>query len=69
MKVKSKNCPMCGKNTEIEITDQQYQAIKNGELIQFAIENYPPEVRERFISGICPECWKNIFGDGEEDED
>ena len=36
--------------------------------IQDILPNLEPEYREIFISGICPECWNNMFG-GEDDED
>ena len=59
-------CVICHKNVEIEMTEQEYknfQKWQDGEIrhIQDAIPTVSAENREMFISGICPNCWKETF--------
>ena len=65
--VKSKDCPDCGKpGVEIRITPKQADEIVwSANLIQNILPNHSPEVRERFITGICEECWNYMFGEKE----
>lgn len=66
VKLTSLHCPNCGEQETILITEEEYSNLKNGELIQVALSRFPEDIRERFISGFCPKCWKNIFGNSEE---
>ena len=67
----TKTCETCGKNVEIPCDGKTFFALKNWRRsfrsIQEIAPNLSPEYREMFISGICPECWKKIFGDENED--
>ena len=62
------DCEMCGKTTAVEFSDRDLKGYErrflNGEriLIQDALPDVPRELRELFISGTCPECWKKIYG-------
>ena len=38
-------------------------------LIQDAFPELSKEDRERLITGICPKCWKELFGDEDEEDD
>lgn len=45
------------------MTFQQYKQWKYGkDLVQNIFPEKKPEIREMLISGICPECWKKMFG-------
>ena len=57
----SLSCPSCGESQTILITEDEYSQLQNGELIQNALSRFPASVRERYISGFCEKCWKNIF--------
>lgn len=61
VKLKSHPCPFCKSSTEILITENQYRQLKSGHLIQNVLTDFSADIRERFISGICPDCWKEIF--------
>ena len=67
----TKTCKTCGKNVEIPCDGKTFFSLKNwrrsSRSIQEIAPNLSPEYREMFISGICPECWKKIFGDENED--
>ena len=57
-------CPFCGCITELEIPLEGYFAWKlDGELVQNAFPELTPTEREMLISGICPDCQKDIFGE------
>ena len=59
----SRNCPFCGKYWEVEVSEADYWNWKNGELVQNAFPYLNANDREIFISGICSECWDNMFGE------
>ena len=40
-----------------------------GELVQIAFPYLSAEERETLISGICPKCWDETFGEDDEDEE
>jgi len=58
-------CRMCSKVVTLDLTDEEfvrYQAWEQRKmLIQDALPNVSPEVREVFISGTCGECWNRMF--------
>lgn len=61
-------CPFCGEVHVVEVREADYCKYRNGELVQKAFPYLTATEREQIISGMCPECQKDIFGD-EEDED
>lgn len=67
----TRTCIKCGEDIEIPCNDETFRALVNwrrdARCIQEIAPNLNPEYREMFISGICPECWKKIFGDENED--
>lgn len=66
MKIQRK-CPHCGKEQTLDVNNSQYYDWMAGKDVQLAFPDLTSDQREILISGICPECWKDIFG--EEDED
>lgn len=56
-------CVFCGgNNVEVPITEEQYERIVNrDDLIQNIVPELSPEYREMFISGMCPDCWNEMF--------
>lgn len=51
---------------EVDVTEAQLQAYRDGALIQDACPHLPDDLREFLITGITPEEWKAHFGDEEE---
>lgn len=62
-------CPFCGHTTYIQCDKDAYDRWQNGVSIQDAMPDMTPEDREMLISGICPSCWDDMFGEEDEDED
>ena len=58
-------CPFCGQKYQGVFVTSEFDAWRNGELIQNAMPLTPATSREWLISGICPECQESIFGEGE----
>ena len=56
-------CPFCGEAHEVEVSLVGYVIWKGGELIQNAIQDLTPTEREQLISGLCPKCQSEKFGD------
>ena len=63
--INTRRCIRCGEAGEIKIPSEIYFAgIKKreqGALIQDAFPTLTNEQREQIISGIHPQCWKEIF--------
>ena len=64
MKINVKiTCPFCGIDHTIKVKSTQYEAWQNGELIQNAMPDLTPIEREQLISGLCPKCQAEMFGE------
>ena len=61
--VTSNPCPMCGETKTVAITGDKLFAYNQGAMAQDVLSAYGADIRERFISGICENCWD--FGDDE----
>ena len=61
-------CPFCGANHSVEVRLADYNAYCEGGLVQDCFPYLSADEREMLISGICPQCWDNMFGSGEEDD-
>lgn len=53
--------PICGHEHELTVNFEQYLEYQSGELVQDAFPYMSPTDRERFISGLCPDCQKEVF--------
>ena len=56
-------CTFCGQFHLVEVDLEQLEAWRNGELIQNAMPDLTPTEREQLISGLCPKCQAEIFGE------
>lgn len=56
-------CPFCGRGNEVEVNEEDYWDWEDGVLAQNAFPYLSAEEREMLISGICPQCWSNSFGE------
>ena len=56
-------CPFCGAEHNVEVDSAQFEAWKNGELIQNVMPDLTPTEREQLISGLCPKCQAKVFGE------
>ena len=54
-------CTFCGKFHLAEVDLEQFEAWRNGELIQNAMPDLTPTEREQLISGLCPKCQAKMF--------
>ena len=63
-------CPICGKEHEVEVSETALYKWQNGALIQNAMPTLSAVEREQILSHICPACQVSIFGeeDAEDDE-
>ena len=59
-------CPHCGKTTFVEVKAEDWIKWKFGENVQIAFPYLSPAEREMLITGICDDCWKEMFKDEEE---
>lgn len=61
-------CLICKTPHDIDVTEEQVAAWKNGTLIQSAMPDVPAPLRELLISGVCPVCWDKMFAEPDEGE-
>lgn len=65
--VDHKVCVNCNRPVEIHLSREFYNALhsdaRKTTLIQDlpGASKVPPELREMYISGICPTCWDKMF--------
>lgn len=65
-----RTCPFCGRVQELEVGYWDFWMwSEQGMLAQDAFPYLSADVREILISGICPQCWDNMFTEGDEDEE
>lgn len=66
--VTSLPCPHCNTTVTLEITGEQLWQYNNNFSIQDVLHNIDIPVRERFMTGICGDCWDKLFNPDEEEE-
>jgi hypothetical protein len=56
-------CPNCKKYQHTTVPIQEWTEYQNGELAQNALRSLNNDEREAIISGLCRECWNELFLD------
>ena len=59
--VETKRCPVCRRKGAIFVPVDGYEAWLNGTLIQNAMPDVRPELREQLVTGTHPDCWESLF--------
>ena len=59
----TKICPKCNKPSYVDIPKDAYEKWQFGMFIQDAWPEGSATERETLISGFCPACQKEIFGE------
>ena len=54
-------CPICNRINEITVREADVLLWNAGALVQDAFPYLSADEREMLISGICPDCWENLF--------
>ena len=54
-------CRRCSTVHEAEVKKVDFEDWKNGKHIQDALPDIPIDLREILISGICNECYKELY--------
>jgi hypothetical protein len=62
-------CTRCGNDHLVGTTMSGYVAWRKGLYIQDAMPDVPKKYREMFISGTCPECFTDMFGSSDDDDE
>lgn len=60
-----RKCPFCGEYHEVLVSEVDLAAWHGGELVQNAFPYLSADEREILVSGICPKCWAETFGEEE----
>jgi len=66
--VTSLPCPHCNTTVTLEITGEQLWQYNNNFSIQDVLHDIDIPVRERFMTGICGDCWDKLFNPDKEEE-
>ena len=56
-------CPFCGESEILTLPLEGFLDWRNGTPVQEAFPDLSVDDRERLISGICPDCWDEMFKD------
>jgi hypothetical protein len=64
--VHSAECPVCHTSTSVLISPEKLYAYNQGAYAQEVLSEYDPAIVERFITGLCGECWSSLFTEEEE---
>ena len=64
--VHSHDCPVCHTSASVVITPEKLYAYNQGGYAQEVLSEYDPAIVERFITGLCGECWSSLFTEEEE---
>jgi hypothetical protein len=67
-KITSRPCPDCNTSVSLEIDGASLFLANQGAFVQKVLPNEPDNVRERFVSGYCADCWSKIFANDDEEE-
>jgi hypothetical protein len=62
----TRKCFRCGQQGFVVVNVDDLDKYEGGALIQEAFPEMPMDRREQMVSGIHPECWKEMFGSGDE---
>jgi hypothetical protein len=54
-------CPFEGTETKLKLDAEAYHLWRSGELVQHAFPTLTSAQREALITGICEECWQEMF--------
>lgn len=63
----TKTCPICGKQNTVKVHPVSMMAYENGALLQDAFPSLTPAEREIIKTGICSDCWDEMFKDPDEE--
>jgi hypothetical protein len=68
--VETPQCFHCGKTGTVTVSAEAYASWREGlGPIQQFMGEMPMELREQLISGTHPECWMELFGTDEDEND
>ena len=64
-------CGFCHAEFPIQMTESQFNELMSPHRrhIQDIMPELAPEMRELFISGMCPKCWDKLFSFEDEEEE
>lgn len=60
-------CPFCGRVQDVLVYDEDYSNWTQGMLAQEAFPYLTAAERELLISGICDDCWGDLFEEDDEE--
>lgn len=63
MEIVTRNCQLCNQPTIMTVNIAEFNAWRDGMLIQDAFPTMSSENRELLISGTHPECWDKMFSE------
>src|SRR5215475_9698452 len=55
------NCRWCPVQVDVPIHQDRFDSWMAGHMIQDAMPELSPDLRELFITGTCPTCWEEMY--------
>jgi len=62
-------CVGCGTTATFTMTEEQFNRFESDEHVQNIFPDWSAEDRELLVSGTCPDCWDEMYGEDEDGDD
>jgi len=59
-------CPWCAKEATVDVPDEGWSRFMAGTHVQDAFPDLSDDERELLLTGFCPSCWDEVFGEMED---
>ena len=59
--LESMSCPSCTLTAKVRVSGEKVYLMHNGGNISQVLEGESRDVAERFITGICGDCWESFW--------
>lgn len=54
-------CPMCGRDSTVEVPDDRYERWVAGEMVQHVLPEWSAAEREQLMSGLHGDCFEALW--------
>lgn len=67
--IESLDCPSCKQSAMVRLSGEKIYLMNQGANISLVLEGESRDVAERFITGLCGDCWESFWSAHKEASD